>query len=287
MSTQSLTSTPSLVSNSAGSPPRYSYKVKVINPNKKSDFMVLTWHNVHSRFDSPTALKRKLVECFHEYVPSELEDFNCGYMEGRGAAKRWIVSVQDIDTMYESFFEGQDIMLWCDMKKKDVPSRKRNSDEDTGVAKRKKIEDSDSRIKEELKQKHPDMQLTDPQFALWARLIRRGLHDSYETPPKIPLLAGNTKNKSTIKSSETEGGELGKALSGAATALVSALRAPVHTPEKSCPKPQGLSPNNRANMRRRCFEDLDKLHHLYENNVLNCAEFEEQKEAILRDLRNL
>ena len=28
------------------------------------------------------------------------------------------------------------------------------------------------------------------------------------------------------------------------------------------------------------FEDLDKLHHLYENNVLNCAEFEEQKEAI-------
>ena len=43
------------------------------------------------------------------------------------------------------------------MKKKDVPSRKRNSDEDTGVAKRKKIEDSDSRIKKELKQKHPDM----------------------------------------------------------------------------------------------------------------------------------
>ena len=134
-------------------------------------------------------------------------------MEGHGAAKRWIVSVEDIDTMYESFFEGQDIMLWCDMKK-DVPSRKRNSDEDTGVAKRKKIEDSDSRIKEELKQKHPDMQLTDPQFALWARLIRRGLHDSYETPPNIPLLAGNTKNKSTKKSSETEGGELGKALSG-------------------------------------------------------------------------
>ena len=69
--------------------------------------------------------------------------------------------------------------------------------------------------------------------------------------------------------------------------LANALRAPVHTPEKSCPKPQGLSPNNRANMRRRCFEDLDKLHHLYENNVLNYAEFEEQKEAILRDLRNL
>ena len=40
-------------------------------------------------------------------------------------------------------------------------------------------------------------------------------------------------------------------------------------------------------MRRRCFEDLDKLHHLYENNVLNYAEFEEQKEAILQDLCNL
>ena len=85
------------------------------------------------------------------------------------------------------------------------------------------------------------------------------------------------------KSSETKGGELCKALSGAATALVSVLRAPVHTSEKSCPKPQGLSPNNRTNMCRCCFEDLDKLHHLYEN----CAEFKEQKEAILQDLRNL
>ena len=57
-----------------------------------------------------------LSECFHEYVPSELKDFNCGYMEGRGAAKRWIISVEDNDTMYESFFEGQVIMLRCGMK---------------------------------------------------------------------------------------------------------------------------------------------------------------------------
>ena len=47
--------------------------------------------------------------CTASRAQSELEDFNCGYMEGCGAAKRWIVSVEDIDTMYESFFEGQDI----------------------------------------------------------------------------------------------------------------------------------------------------------------------------------
>ena len=33
-------------------PTKYKYKVKFINPKKKSDFVLLTWHQVSSRFES-------------------------------------------------------------------------------------------------------------------------------------------------------------------------------------------------------------------------------------------
>ena len=49
---------------------KYKYRVNCINPKKKSDFVFLTWHQVSSRFESASELKLKLMDDFHDYVPT-------------------------------------------------------------------------------------------------------------------------------------------------------------------------------------------------------------------------
>ena len=66
-------STPSL--------PTYSYKVKIINPAKKSDVSVRYLNNYSAKFESVNALCVKLIEAFQEGVPKTI-DFNVGYYEG-------------------------------------------------------------------------------------------------------------------------------------------------------------------------------------------------------------
>ena len=53
----------------ATSDPVYSYKVKIINPNKKSDVAVFYLNDFSGAFDSVTSLRVKLIETFKERVP--------------------------------------------------------------------------------------------------------------------------------------------------------------------------------------------------------------------------
>ena len=64
----------------------YSYKVKIINPLKKSDVVVRQLHRFNSKFDSLTALRVKLIDEFAETVPNTV-NFNVGYFDGRQQAK--------------------------------------------------------------------------------------------------------------------------------------------------------------------------------------------------------
>ena len=49
--------------------PVYSYKVKRINPMKKSDVVVHQLHNVTTKFDSVSAIRVKLMEELKEHIP--------------------------------------------------------------------------------------------------------------------------------------------------------------------------------------------------------------------------
>ena len=40
---------------------------------------MLTWHHMHDRFDSPKALKLKLMESFADSAPSDV-NFHVGYL---------------------------------------------------------------------------------------------------------------------------------------------------------------------------------------------------------------
>ena len=54
-------------------------------------------------------------------------------------------------------------------------------------------------------------------MALWAILIQLGRHDSYETPPQIPLITGGSKPKKK---------SLSEAFAGAASAIANAFHPP-------------------------------------------------------------
>ena len=61
--------------NKLTSDPEYSYKVKIINPNRKSDVAVFYLNDFSATFESVTSLRVKLIETFKEQDPNTL-DFN-------------------------------------------------------------------------------------------------------------------------------------------------------------------------------------------------------------------
>ena len=71
----------------------YSYSVKVINPNKKSEYSVRKWR-VNERYTSVVNMKRQLKRAF-ESEPPDHEKIQFGYLKpGHGARgkQEWIVS---------------------------------------------------------------------------------------------------------------------------------------------------------------------------------------------------
>ena len=83
----------------------YSYKVKIINPAKKSDVMVRHMNNFTGKFETVMALRLKLIEAFSDHVPNTV-DFSVGYYEGSQQSKVWLVTADDLKKMYESIKRG-------------------------------------------------------------------------------------------------------------------------------------------------------------------------------------
>ena len=76
-------------------PIRYTYKVKIINPNKKRVTTVRYLHNVTSKIESVNGLRVQLMDEFEEHVPSTAT-FGDGYFEGKHQSKIWLVTPEDL-----------------------------------------------------------------------------------------------------------------------------------------------------------------------------------------------
>ena len=182
-------------SSSDQQPKKYKYKVKFINPKEKSDFVLLTWHQVSSRFESIAELKLKLMDDFQEFV-SSTSNFQVGFIEGR-STQQWMVAREDLNTMYASANDDE-ITLWCDKKVDPLEAtqgrKRKNTDTEDG-APASKISKADEReqellqIVDQLASKHSEG-YTVPQLRLWAKYIQSKRHDSYDEPPNIPLITG-------------------------------------------------------------------------------------------------
>ena len=64
----------------------YNYKVKIINPVKRSDVIVRHLNNYSGKFDTVMMLRLKLIDAFPDQVPNTV-DFSVGYYEGSQQSK--------------------------------------------------------------------------------------------------------------------------------------------------------------------------------------------------------
>ena len=267
----------------------YTYHVKIINPKKKSDFVVRMWHGTSQLFQSATSLRSKLQESFPQDIP-HTDDFQMGYIEGN--VKRWIFEDQDLQVMYKTFPMSSKITLWCDalqmQPSNEPPQKKRKTDSATASAGASLELDNVDIIFKELKSKHPNM--ANPKLRLWAKMIDKGRHDDYDNPPAIPLITGSP----TPAKKKTN--NIGDALVNAATIFANAYAVqppqPTGSPSKRSsdvkqPGSNSFSPMSSAKLRRSCLEDLKSLNELYQEAVLSETEFLEQKEKILRTLKEI
>ncbi len=166
--------------------PEYSYKVKVINPSKKTDVIVRQLNRLSSKFASVTNFRMKIMEEFGECVPNTL-NFTVGYFDGSQQAKIWLVTSDDLQTMYKKYPRGGNVSLWCygrsSAESDCARTQKRERDSDpssAGTSHQENEEDVESVFKE-LCEKHGS-KFDTPRLRLWSRMITSGLHEDYDNP---------------------------------------------------------------------------------------------------------
>ena len=258
-------------------------------------------HNHHQRFTSIENLRSAIIDEFNEHVPSS-STFQMGYFEGKQSRKHWLVTQEDIDTMYSTL--SLNIVLWCDARSQTsnseassttLDTRKRKSSAATSAeattSKRKQRDEEVSSTVDQLKELH-GTKYTVPQMRLWSRMVAAGHHSSLTTPPNIPAINGLIPKRRKQES-------LAEAVAG----IVSSMRNPDHninqsatcanvvitspsSTSKSCPI-MGHSPSKISDLRMRYIKELRELQELLERNVLTQDEFLEQKSIILDAMRKL
>ena len=220
-------------------------------------------------------------------VPDEDSGFSVGYFEGRHQTKRWVVTEEDLDVMYEKFTSGE-IFLWCVGKEpekhdEDVSSKGKKRKYESTVTKRQEKEDELDGIYQDLQQKHGNL-YSGPQLRLWARMIIAGTHDDLDEPPRVPMITGAVPPKKQRQETLTD------AIAGAATALAKAFGgSAIQTPTTSAGNLNsvGISPGKAADIRMKHLEQLRYLQRLMEDRIISEEEFLEQKQIILNTLRKL
>lgn len=275
--------------------PSYRYKVKIINPVRKSDVIVRHLNDCSVKFESVTALRVKLIESFRESVPNTI-DFNVGYFEGSQQAKVWLVVTEDLNTMYQKYPQGGAINLWCDARSDDaevenVRKRKRESE----VNRKQSIEENEKEVEgvyKKLLDKHGSKWDT-PRLRLWARCICSDQHKDYEEPPALPAFKDSEPKKR--KESLTD------ALAGAAVAFATAVSGgkdqshstqaqrdhDTNSPFTSSGPVPAVSPGKAVELRMKNYQQLRFLQQLFEDGILDEKEFTEQKGNILEFLRKI
>ena len=217
-------------SSSTSVSPRYTYRVKIINPSRKKESVTRELRRYNGRFASVTEMKVRIVEQFDDYVP-QTRRFSVGYFDPNLAAtKRWICCDDDIAALYDSYkaYQGKEILLWCE-----GCSSKEEDNANCPTTKRRRKgsnsrEDQESKVEElaaELQEMHEDnLQLSELHYRLWARMIMTGVYLKKDTPPQVPMITGVApkRNRKSMDLSD-ERKSLQDSIVSTATAVVKAL----------------------------------------------------------------
>ena len=227
----------------------------------------------------------KHIDEFDEQVPNTV-DFTIGYFDGSQQAKTWLITSDDLETMYQKYPKSGNIMFWCDGRLAESESahaqkRKRDTkDGSGGSTKRQEREEEVDSTYTELVEKHSGKYDT-PKLRLWARMICSGLHDNFDNPPNIPAFSGSTPKRPHKES-------LSDAISGAAIVFAETIKGKASpVPQPQLPTQAGVSPGKAVKLHMKNYEQLRYLQKLFEDEILSEEEFLEQKKSILSYLRKL
>ena len=233
-------------------------------------------------------------------VPDNTE-FDVGYFKGgRGSAKVWIKSEEDLNSMYETYLMEQEISLWCLGPEKEDGT---TSVSNTNISNKRKLPNVDDKqgskwqgIRDEvediftsLKEKHGST-YNAAQLRLWANMLQIGTHRDYDEPPKVPMFGVTAKTG-------TKSPCLAEALSSVAEGFMQALKSPAPSPSGSSSPTQtpshvplqemGVSPGKCAALHTQYIKQLKELHQLLEATAITKEEYEEQKTAVLYKMQGL
>ena len=210
---------------------KYTYSLKIINPKKRSQFVVEKFRRP-GMFKSPRELRLCiLMEC-EGSVPDNTE-FDVRYFKGgRGSAKVWIKSEKDLNSMYETYHNEQKISLWCLGPEKEDGT---TSVSNTNISNNRKLPKQGSKrqaicnevedIFTSLKEKHGST-YNAAQLQLWANMLQIGTHRDYDEPPKVPMFGVTAKTG-------TKSPRFAEALSSVAEGFMRALKSPAPSPSGS------------------------------------------------------
>lgn len=261
-------------------PCQYSYKVKVFNPTKRKAAVIRQLHDFKGQFKTVAQLKAQIFQELADELPKDASA-DVGYFEGKQSSKIWIVSIKDLDSMYQKAKNENDFFLWIQTSDSDSDGNEPVKKKKKSGSSRQEKEGEVDEIYEKLKKKH-DGSYTSPQLKLWARMVHCGTHDDYDDPPQVPMITG-TQPKNHKKDSFTA------AITGAAEAVAKVLSPqPVSLMSSSeSSGNMGISPGKSTELRMKNLEQLRVLQQLYEENILSDSEFSEQKSIVLKALRKL
>ena len=93
---------------------RYSYCLKIFNPNKRSKFVVEKLRR-YEKFKSPNQLRECLLAEYGHLICDNDDEFQIDFSKGKqGGAKVWIKDEEDLECMYRMYGQDQEITLWCE-----------------------------------------------------------------------------------------------------------------------------------------------------------------------------
>ena len=240
-------------------------------------------HQFHGKYTSIKDIKEKLKAEFKDHLP-ETDDFQIGYYLGKQSSKMWLVTEEDLKSMYENI--GKDnILLWSDARSSNpIMGQKRKasseSDPTPPSTKRRLILHEVDQIVTDLKDKHGTDKFTMPQLRIWAHMIDSGNYTNRDTPPQHPAFDGTLPKRPKKPSLSEAIVEAANCLSqrmnttdihqsGGPNAVL-LTRPPSKETRSSSEFSAGLgiSPGKITELRIKKLQELRELQQLLEQNVL-------------------
>lgn len=251
--------------------PAFAYSVKVVNPLRMKEF-----HTI----DLGTGKVYKKIVSLREFISKNLpnipdfdmQNVELGYIEpghGMKGKKVWLYTDGDVQNMYERYQGKPSIRLWCyTCKANTKTSGKDSSKTETAKSGLKQHEENSKRseiddIYEQLQEKHKGKYKPE-QLRAWSHMIRLKTHDSLNEPPDKPFFRGRKRQVGEIQSP-----------SGKAPA------------NKRLCAPPAVSPGRKVNIRSELIDQLEKWHKLLDLGVIAQREYDDLKEKILSDIKQL